>query len=113
MKRPRMKHLVFGLVAALALSATGALATLSVSLSTTNLSLDGKPTSFTPSPFSLPSPCSSGSLPRLKSSGAACPLPKKPRQARRQRDKKRVPADFVCRYSFAFYFSAQRPAFSR
>ena len=45
MKRPRMKHLVFGLVAALALSATGALATLSVSMSTTNLSLDGKPIS--------------------------------------------------------------------
>ncbi len=43
MKRPRMKHLVFGLILAITLSASGALATLSVVQSTTNLTLDGTP----------------------------------------------------------------------
>jgi hypothetical protein len=51
MKRPRMKHLVIGLTAALMLSASGALATLSVVQSTTNITLNGK--SVAPSAYAI------------------------------------------------------------
>lgn len=51
MKRPSMKHLAIGLILALTLSASGALATLSVVQSTTKLTLDGK--AITPSAYAI------------------------------------------------------------
>lgn len=51
MKRTHVKYLVFGLIAAITLSATGALATLSVAQSATNVTLDGK--SVTPSAYAI------------------------------------------------------------
>ena len=51
MKRTHVKYLVFGLIAAITLSATGALATLSVAQSATNVTLDGKP--VTPSAYAI------------------------------------------------------------
>ncbi len=51
MKRPRTKHLALSLIAALVLSTTGALAALSMTQSTTNLSLNGTP--ITPTAYAI------------------------------------------------------------